>query len=146
MTYDLAIFVPGPSLAVPSKMQLFDATDPGLVVTGIVKLAQRFLLTLLTPVGSRPFAPASGTRLLPTIRTGNIANELDARMAMLFAISDAEMQLVNEEDPTTDPADERFLNAEVLQVSFLSRGISYTLRLTSRAGTTREVTLPLRSV
>lgn len=140
MTYDMAIFVPGR----PSQMQLWDQ-DPGLVVTGIVKLAQRFLLTLLTPVGSMPFAADRGTRLIPTAQQGLINSDLTARMTMLFAIADAELQLLAEET-VDDPPDERFLDAEILTVSFASRQISYTLTLTSLAGTSREVTLPLPNV
>ena len=140
MTYDMAIFVPGR----PSQMQLWNA-DPGLVVTGIVKLAQRFLLTLLTPVGSMPFSPTLGTRLIPTADQGNINSDLTARMTMLFAIAGTPIQL-RAEETAEDPPDERFLDAEILSVSFTSREIRYSLTLTSLAGTTREVTLPLTNV
>jgi hypothetical protein len=114
----------------------------GLICAGIQKLAQRFLLELLTERGSMPFAQQRGTELISRARLGYLRTQLDVFAATSSAISDAQQNLWDEESDN-DPEDESFASAELLAVTSLPGYASLTIRVTSRAGTSRDVLTPL---
>lgn len=123
--------------------ELFNEEQSGLVCTGIQKLAQRFILELLTDAGSMQGKPAAGTGLLIAYRQGIVRSEMDAAQEWAFAVNDALAHIRAEELPT-DPEDEKISGVRLTNVAF-SPGISvaYTAVLTSAAGTDRKVILPL---
>lgn len=119
-------------------------TGGGTVCTGIQKLAQRFLLELLTEQGTILHLPERGTRFLPNLRRG-IRTELDVFTAFGFAVANAARNL-RADETTADPDDERFARAELTSVALLPGHVTLHIRLTSRAGTSRPVILPLALV
>jgi hypothetical protein len=123
--------------------ELFNPEQSGLVCTGIQKLAQRFILELLTDKGSMQGKPANGTGLMRAYRQGIVRSEMDAAQEWAFAVNDALANMRAEEE-LTDPDDERISGVELNSVAF-SPGIkvAYYAKLTSLAGTDRKVILPL---
>jgi phage baseplate assembly protein W len=142
MEYDVAAFdITGN----PDNQELWDATQGGAVLTGIMLLAQRFLLELFTPQGSMPFRRTTGSPLIDYVRSGQIRTEIDARRYFQQALSIVETNLRLNEN-TADAADERYQSATLTSVLFAPGYVAYTIELLSQAGTTRALTLPLRTV
>ena len=123
--------------------ELFNSEQSGLVCTGIQKLAQRFILELLTDKGSMQGKPENGTGLMTAYRHGTVRSEMDAAQEWAFAVNEA-LSNMRAEETDTDPDDERVSGVELNSVAF-SPGIkaAYYAKLTSRAGTDRKIILPL---
>jgi len=139
--YDLLGFRPdgrGPLL-----QSLFDEQSTGEIITGIGKLSQRFLLELMTDVGSMKFLPTRGTTFLQSIRQGKLQTEEDVLAEFNFAVADIRRNLADE-DPTDTPDDERFSDAQVEAITIAAGQLQMTIALTSRAGESRQIILPIK--
>lgn len=126
--------------------QLFGGrSGSGFVCTGTQKLAQRFLLEFLTIQGSIQFKPLRGSRFLQAIRQGMIQSELDVFSLFAFSLGDIEANLTNEES-AADPDDERYQNAELEKVIFSPTHLVLYVTVTSRAGASRKIILPVATM
>ena len=142
-TVDLVIFSGSiPTSATPLSMALASPGESGQINTGILKLAQRFLLLLLTPLGSIPHLPLVGCDFMPQLEQGLLRSSLDVHAAFSAAVSDLQLQLQAEEEET-DPDDERFASATILSLTLTVDSASLSLLISSRAGDSRKVVLPL---
>jgi hypothetical protein len=116
----------------------------GALTTGIQKLAQRFLIELLTERGSLEYLPDRGTFFITQIRAGIIRTSQD----LFTAFSTAEIELRNnlrlEDNVANDPTDEQYRSATLTAVSLFGDTATLTIEVTSAAGTTRKVIYPLR--
>lgn len=121
---------------------LFDADSAGMICTGAQKLAQRFVLELLTEQGSIPYLPTRGTTFMTRLRRGQLRNEADVFVAFSFALNDIELNLTAEES-AADPADERFASAALDRVFIEPGTVVLHVTLRSRAGAARKVVLPM---
>ena len=114
----------------------------GEVTTGVQKAVQFFLIVFLTQKGSRPHDPEFGTRFMETILKSNI-NDSNMQITFRDAAEDIlEQQARYKQDDARD--DEVILEADL--VSFASPSpdqMSLTVLLTTGAGETREVILPV---
>lgn len=117
----------------------------GEICTGVQKLAQRFLLELLTPVGSLTYLPERGTGFLPQVLRGELRTPTAVMAALSEALTDIRKNLRNEE-LGSEPADEQYLNAVVDSVAVLPGTVNIYITVNSRAGTSREVILPLGTI
>lgn len=129
---------------VEAELALFNGRG-SLIVTGVEQLAQRFLLFLLTEVGSIPTEPTIGSSLITRIRTGRVRSVVDADYAFYFALDEITDQLV-EDEPDDLPDDQKFLRAELLGAAFVDSKITYDIRVTSVAGDSREIIAPVSVV
>ena len=125
------------------KQELVATGESGALTTGIQKLAQRFLLELLTEKGSLIYEPNRGTFFITRFRMGLLRTSQDLYSAFSSAVADAKIQLAQEESDQ-DPPDERYFSAELLGASLLGDQASLSIRLTSQAGDSRVVIYPLR--
>ena len=114
----------------------------GLITTGIQKLAQRFLLELLTEKGSMIYNPTRGCDFMKEARLGYLRTPLDVMASFSAALSDVKRNLQLEEK-VTDSADEKLASAEVLSVNLVGDKASVSVQILSQAGTTRTVVAPL---
>lgn len=121
---------------------LFDEVAAGMLCTGIQKLAQRFVLELLTEQGSMFYLPDRGTQFMTQFRQGYLRNETDVFIAFNIALNDAELNLTAEE-LATDPDDERYASATLDSVTIAAGTVVLYVTLMSRAGTIRKVILPV---
>lgn len=142
-TYDVAAFQLTPDTR-PEVQRLW-AANSGTGITGILKLAQRFLVAMLTIHGTRPFSPESGSSLLQAARTGRIRSDVDARIEFQFALSGTEDTLRAEEDAAM-PDDERYADATLTGVTFSPGFVAYRVLLASRAGGTRTLEMPVQTI
>lgn len=138
-------------------LELFNASTSGSLTTGIQKLAQRWLLEFMTERGSMPGFPKRGTNFMRAGRTGQFRVPISVRAQFSAANLIVRRNLRNEE--TDDmPDDERFGDAELLNVAILpgfdvsqasgttAAFLSLGVKITSRAGESREIILPIEIV
>lgn len=128
----------------PLVQELAAPGEGGRVCAGVVKLAQRWVLTFLQEAGSVPYRPAAGTGFVTALRTGGLRTESDVRRAFAVAERLVRRQLAAAE-AAADPADERIDRADLDGVSVAPGAGLVTVRATvvSAAGAARAVVLPL---
>jgi hypothetical protein len=115
----------------------------GALITGPLKLAQRFMLELLTERGSMIYNLNRGTFFMTQIRAGLVSTPAD--LFQLFASSELELRnTLKLEDASSMPADERYVSADLLDVTLVGDTASLQIRIDSAAGTSREIIFPLR--
>lgn len=115
----------------------------GAITTGIQKLVQRFLLELLTEVGSLDYQPDRGCLFITEIRSGVVRTSAGLFSAFATAESDIRNNLRNE-DKFSDPDDERYQRATLISASLSGDLAFLNIRVLSVAGESREVIYPLR--
>jgi hypothetical protein len=117
-------------------------SESGNLIAGVNKLAQRWLIEMLTEAGSIPYLPTRGTILMRELRLGRVRNAVDAEQTFYFAANEAKQTLLAEESTTT-PDDESY--GSVVLNSAVVSGSALVLRVTlnSLAGTSRTVLLPI---
>lgn len=122
----------------------------GAVITGTIKLVQRFLLILLTEAGSMAYLSgptvAPGCGFMTDARSGSWRTAADVQQSFYSALLDIKRQLLQLQT-ADDPLDEQFAGATILGV-VLSPVDHAVLRLslTSQAGTQRAFIAPLNIV
>jgi hypothetical protein len=121
---------------------LFNDAAAGMLCTGIQKLAQRFVLELLTEAGSMLYLPARGTQFMIKFRAGYLRTETDVFIAFNLALNDLELSLAAEELATDSP-DEVYASATLDSVAITNGAASLHVTLMSQAGTSREVIMPI---
>lgn len=117
--------------------------DGGAVCTGVQKLAQKWLVILLTQQGSVPRRPTRGTSFPAAIVNGTIRTDADLATAFLIASDQVAEQLAADVTINT-PTDEQLDSATLLSAS-ITLGGAAVLRvyLLSKAGTSRNVVFPI---
>lgn len=119
--------------------------DPGMggyVVTGIQKLAQRFIVELFREQGTTTFRPTLGTTFLTEARWGAFRTQSDVISAFARAVAQLRVNL-QEQESDDDPDDERFVDAEVVSVVVESGQVAIYANLISRAGSDRSFVFPI---
>ena len=124
-----------------SRGTLF-GTEAGFLCTGIQKLAQRFLLELLTESGSIVHQKERGCDFLKNLRSGNVRTELDVFQIFSLGRPVVASNLRGEEDGS-EPNDERYAGSYLSNVIIAQDSLTLTIAVQSRQGTTREIILPL---
>jgi hypothetical protein len=129
------------SASLPALTALVPPTG-ALLCVGVQKLAQRWLLELLTERGTIPSLPNRGTTFMTEARQGLFRTTLDAEQAYALADDQAATNLVAEE--TDDmPDDERLDRTELLSLSLSGDRLTLRVQLYSKAGETVEVIAPI---
>ena len=141
ITYDIAAYQPPDVAGQPYVAGFSTATSLGRLVTGLEKLAQRFLLELMTESGSIPFATGRGSSFVPSISRG-VLSEIDVQIAFGVAMLQVTSNLQVEETDD-DPDDERFANAQVSDMQLLEGGVKLNITLSNRSGQSGSVSIPL---
>ena len=125
------------------ESSLFAPAVSGEVCTGIQKLAQRWVLEFLTIRGSMGFhLEDRGSDFVQWLRQGRLRTEFDVQTYFGFAARQVQNSL-REEEPEDMPDDERLDQATLAQVQISEQGLELTVEVTSRAGESRQVILPL---
>lgn len=115
----------------------------GAIITGVQKVAQRFLCEFLRETGSTPFRPNDGTDFITEVRSGALRTQADVLGAFARGVSQVQA-ILQAEEADTDPPDERFIDAIVSQV-FVSPGLTVIrFQIVTQAGSEREFIFPLR--
>jgi hypothetical protein len=124
---------------------LFSENNSGQIATGIQKLSQRWLLEFTTERGSMLGLPTRGSEFMRQVRLGRLRNQGDVFYAFLYNELLVRQNL--RADETADmPDDERIASAEPLSISFSPGFANLRIQINSRAGTAREVILPVSTL
>jgi hypothetical protein len=141
--YDVLAYRDGTSSGeVELDQHLVDTGSGGEICTGIQKLAQRYLLELLTETGSMQYQPVRGCDFMIEARSGYWQSSLDVNSSFSSAKVDIAANLRAEES-LEDSDDEKYKDAELINVQFVPGYANITIRLTSQAGSTREFITPI---
>lgn len=117
----------------------------GEICTGAAKLAQRWVLRLLTARESVRYFPAEGCDFLADLRN-SARNEQEVAKAFRFAAGVIQAACASEVTSTT-PDDEILVEANLLAIAFVGGGgISLTIELVTAAGPLRPIILPIRTI
>lgn len=156
--YDyLALQNTGPAAERLLGLELFNEQTSGKLCVGIQKLAQRWLLEFFTETGSMPGLPERGCNFLAVARGGGFRSQINVRGAFADAEAIIQRNLLDEEYEGM-PADERLASAELVSISISPETIksektatsivfvSLTVKITSQAGESREVIVPIETV
>jgi len=142
-TIDLLAFAGAqPSGDVLLTPQLAFAAQSGQITAGIQKLVQRFLLELLTESGSLAYLPTRGCDFMIDALAGIWRTQIDVQQSFYSAMIDVGRNLTLEES-VSDSADERFGSAELLNVVLTADKVSIQVAVTSLAGSSRTVLMPI---
>jgi hypothetical protein len=139
-TFDLALFQLDSS-GKPTIAQLAGPVLGGRAVTAEEKLAQRFLLVLMTQLGSIKYDPTRGTTFPQALVESHFLSELDAFAAFGAGAIQAGVIMLNDENASM-PNNERFGSAAVNQVTITPAAVQLSITVTSLAGTSAGISLP----
>ena len=140
-TYDLSMSRAQPA-GEPAIQQLIGPGDMGQIITGGSKLAQKYVVILMTEKGSIPYATTRGSNFVNILQMSGGGSEGDILTAFAGAQIDINRQLPLN---TNDPLEEQFVKAVVTGIMITSSGalLSFNI-ITNGAGL--SVTLPLNFV
>lgn len=134
-----------PSDVIP--LDLAFTTSSAKVVTGIQKMAQRYMIVLLTRLNDSYFAPEQGTTFWRDMMRGASQNPGRVNMAFNFASVDAVSQMQAEDGDSvfgSIPDDERIVSAVLVDFDFNVETSTLMLKvvLTNKQGDTYTYVLP----
>jgi hypothetical protein len=115
------------------------------LITGTPKLAQRFLLILLTEQGTLVYTPTAGCTFLIAMFSGQWRSSADVLQSFYYALLDIQRQLAAMQLPD-DPADEVFAGVTVVNLTLTDTKVALTIQITSQAGTQQTVTATINVV
>jgi len=119
---------------------------PSKICTGVQKLAQKFIIVLLTAPDTQPFEVGRGTLLGSMVHTSVAIRRNLIEHACLSSVKSARDTIV--EDQTDDtPGDEYLIDAELKDFAFTANGgISFTVEMTTRDNTVYIIPLSIGSL
>ena len=135
---DLSIFI---SDGISVVQALATPAVNGQPVTAEDRLAQRFILELMTDRGSILYEPERGTDFIKTLSIG-LMNTWEIIGAFSSALLIIRRNLTAEESDS-DPANERFAGASLQNVEFADDKVFLEINIASQAGVINKVNLPL---
>ena len=113
----------------------------GQVCVGYKKVAQRFIVKLLTVRGSIPYRPKSGCDFMLGLQRGQYRTSSDVYLAFGAAVALLRREFAAED--TGLPSDEQFRNAKLSKTFFRDSTVVLYIDLTTQAGETAPLILPL---
>jgi hypothetical protein len=125
---------------------MVDASTSGTICTGIVKLAQRFLITFLNEVGSIKYnywgrEIEQGTRFMLALRMGRMHTDADVFAEFAMAELQARQQLKAEETGD-EPDDERYKSSELKALELSQGEMRLTIDIQSQSDSV-QIILPI---
>jgi hypothetical protein len=139
-TYDVAAFQP--TTSGPYIQALATPSNSGQLLTGEYKLAQRYIRQLLTPRGSIPYLPNDGTNFVNGLRFGAVSTESDV-LSLFVAAQLSLRPNLNNEETTSQPANEKYLTSSITKVTITGTGLAITIVVVSQAQTQIALNIPL---
>jgi len=121
----------------------FTLTDTPRKITGIQKVAQTFLLTLMTTRGSDALRPNKGTRFSALAMYANrVGTAASVEAELVDEITDAEAQVKYILNRSTDDLTSQLDRVQVLAIDVGEESITMFLYLITRAGERAQVAIP----
>lgn len=131
-----------PTKEVLLTAELAMAGGGGQICTGAQKLGQQWLIEFLTVRGTKLHDPDAGCDFMGQLYRGEIQTTLDAEQAFYLSAGQVGRTLEGIITSAT-PDDEAYEDAELLSLTISGDLLKLNVRIVSRAGTSREVILPI---
>jgi hypothetical protein len=141
MSYDLLVFHDNGE-GRPMSLSLLGDTAHGMAVTGILKGCQRFFLELFTVSGSLRGLPHRGCPFMQDAWSGLWQTPSDVQASFAASLMTIRQNL-RADILDADPAEERFADAQLLDVQTVKDATKLFIRYVSAAGTARVVEAPV---
>lgn len=109
------------------------------MVTGVLKLAQRWSILFQTELGSMPFKPDTGCDFPRELREGQLGSDAAVRSSFTIAAQVIEAQLVQGTVP-----EEQLESVELTNVSSDGNTLNLTVQFRTVAGDSATIKLPVR--
>lgn len=139
MSYDVAFY--RATSSGPVEQVLADALDSGRIVSGPEKLAQRFLLELMTKKNETP-GLTGGSDFLNRLQNMNARTETDVFTALASSINEV-VSTLQAAELETDADNERLVSVRIDRLELDVGTLNLRLRLKTRAATLVPVEIPL---
>ncbi len=114
----------------------------GVIITGVQKVAQRFLTELLKEVGTMTFRPSEGTSFLTEARLGGLQTQADVLGAFARGVLEVR-RILQVDELASDPDDEKFRDAEVISIEVSPGQAIVNFEIVTEAGRDRTFIFPL---
>lgn len=127
------------------EIDVSNAKDEPMIVSGIEKMVQRYALSFLNALGSTKFSPNHGTNIVPSVANGLVYNMSTLEAAAAEANLLAFRSVVSSDEGEDTPDDERLVDAEVDGMSFSREksSVYVSIRLESAAGDSYVYVIPV---
>lgn len=140
-TYDLLIM--GFPNGFPRGYISFEIGDTPRRITGVQKVVQSFLITLMTSKGSDPIAPNRGTAFNAYTNNANVgANPDELNAAILQCVSDAEAQTKQILNSDNNDLASQLESVQFLFARALNETTTFGLQILTRAGELTSIAIP----
>jgi len=116
-----------------------------MIVTGVEKMVQRFVLAFINAIGSAKFRPEYGTEIVPNVSKGLVYNKSTLEVEAAEANLMARVQVMEGDEGEDTPDDERLVASEVVDLDF-SRDkskVMISIRLDTAAGKSYTYIIPV---
>jgi hypothetical protein len=124
------------------SQSLVTDVEGGELITGILKLVQRWLLEFLTIQGSMQFLPTRGCAFMQQLRSGQLVSLLDIQQAFYLSAQQVETNLESDQTSTT-PIDEQFDYVTLESIAIDNEMITLYIEIFSQDGTSAPAILPI---
>jgi phage baseplate assembly protein W len=144
-TYDLATIIKDSS---GSNVGVFALTEPyrsGMYITGIQKLAQRFITELFTDAGSVRIDPSYGSNLMRGLRGTNVHAVMDVQGVLVSAIQQVKQRMIRRA-VGNEPRDEILSDVTIVKLEAQLDRVIVALRIVSASGNARVTSFPLELI
>lgn len=127
----------------PEGVISFGLYDTPMKITGIQKVAQVFLCTLMTTRGSDPFYPNKGTKF-PELAVGSnqLTDDTTYLSDIADSVKDAEAQTIVATSISNIDPSSILAKAEVIGLDKVPEGVIMYIGITTAAGVTASISMP----
>lgn len=134
-----------PAVGQRVQIDVSNVSGEPMIVTGVEKLAQRFLNVFVNAIGSAKFMDGYGTDIVPSVANGYVYSESTLEAAAAEANMLARHQIVLADQDLDTPDDETLVSSEVIGLEFSREQskIKISIKLTTAAGSSYTYIIPV---
>ena len=127
------------------ELDVSNVSGEPMIVSGVEKMAQRYVIAFLNAMGSTKFRPDHGTDIVPRVATGLVYSIATLESAAAEANMLAARQLSMADADEDTPDDERLVSSEVTNLEFMRERsrIRISVKLTTAAGDSYVYIIPV---
>lgn len=137
-------FLRSASITNPDRVEQDIFRNGGEAISGVRKLAQQFVLRLFTPIAGHRYEPSEGCQFMVDVLAGRVRTVEQVRRSFAQSREEILAQFIQDRETwRMIPQDEQLATIELLNIAVDRDSIFLSIRLTSVAGQSTAVTLPI---
>lgn len=147
-TVDLLLLKTVMSVPVVNKrvgIDVSNVVDEPMIVSGIEKMVQRYVIAFINAMGSTRFRQGHGTEIVPRVASGMVYSMATLESAAAEANLLAGRQIILADAGEETPDDERLVSSDVVDLEFSREKsmVRISVRLTTAAGNSYVYIIPV---